>query len=211
MSHDQLERITSEVELLSRLEHPNIVKYEGATKVGDSLYILLEYAENGSLARVVHPSRFGAFPESLCAVYVAQVLRGLAYLHSQGVVHRDIKGANILTTKEGVVKLADFGVATKGGRHAPGDGFGDLFGADDVGTKGAGEASEGGGEWRGWGDRRDGERRGGDGDAVLDGARGDRDAERDRGSGHLERRMHHHRVVDEFAAVFRFRSDARVV
>ena len=143
MSHDQLERITSEVELLSRLEHPNIVKYEGATKVGDSLYILLEYAENGSLARVVHPSRFGAFPESLCAVYVAQVLRGLAYLHSQGVVHRDIKGANILTTKEGVVKLADFGVATKGGRHAPGDGFGDLFGADDVGTKGAGEASEG--------------------------------------------------------------------
>ena len=103
VSPAQLERITSEVELLSRLEHANITKYEGAIKVGKRLYILLEYAENGSLARVVHPSRFGAFPESLAAVYAAQVLRGLAYLHSQGVVHRDIKGANILTTKEGTV------------------------------------------------------------------------------------------------------------
>ncbi|KAL0446585.1 UNVERIFIED_CONTAM: MAP3K epsilon protein kinase [Sesamum latifolium] len=71
-----------------------------------------EYVENGSLANIIKPNKFGPFPESL-AVYIAQVLEGLVYLHEQGVIHRDIKGANILTTKEGLVKLADFGVATK--------------------------------------------------------------------------------------------------
>jgi serine/threonine protein kinase len=56
--------------------------------------------------------RFGKFPENLVAVYISQVLEGLVYLHDQGVIHRDIKGANILTNKDGTVKLADFGVAS---------------------------------------------------------------------------------------------------
>ena len=57
--------------------------------------------------------KFGKFPESLVNCYVAQVLEGLIYLHEQHVVHRDIKGANILSTKDGTVKLADFGVAIR--------------------------------------------------------------------------------------------------
>ncbi|RYP89873.1 hypothetical protein DL770_004025 [Monosporascus sp. CRB-9-2] len=55
---------------------------------------------------------YGKFPENLVGVYMTQVLQGLQYLHDQGVIHRDIKGANILTTKDGKVKLADFGVST---------------------------------------------------------------------------------------------------
>jgi len=55
--------------------------------------------ENGSLSNVI--KKYGFFSETLTAFYVTQVLKGLKYLHEQGVLHRDIKGANILTTKEG--------------------------------------------------------------------------------------------------------------
>ncbi|KAF8054581.1 hypothetical protein N665_1324s0011 [Sinapis alba] len=110
---DDLNTIMQEIDFLKNLNHKNIVKYLGSWKTKTHLHIILEYVENGSLANNVKPNKFGPFPESLVAVYIAQVLEGLVYLHEQGVIHRDIKGANILTTKEGLVKLADFGVATK--------------------------------------------------------------------------------------------------
>jgi len=75
--------------------------------------IFIRYCENGSLHSIC--KNFGKFPENLVSLYMTQVLQGLLYLHDQGVIHRDIKGANILTTKEGLVKLADFGVATRAG------------------------------------------------------------------------------------------------
>ena len=100
-----------EIELLNHLDHPNIVKYLATIKSKDYLNIVLEFVENGSLANTV--AKFGSLPESLIAIYIEQILQGLAFLHMQGVVHRDIKGANILTTKQGTVKLADFGVATR--------------------------------------------------------------------------------------------------
>jgi len=112
--------------LLTQVQHPNIVKYKGFFKTREFLYIILEcvtfcipkvfpqirfrrFCENGSLHAIC--KRFGKFPENLVAVYICQVLEGLVYLHDQGVIHRDIKGANILTNKDGCVKLADFGVA----------------------------------------------------------------------------------------------------
>jgi serine/threonine protein kinase len=68
--------------------------------------------ENGALSTVIKPNKFGPFMEPLVSAIIAQVLRGLAYLHEQGVVHRDIKGANILTTKE--VRRAAFSEVAKG-------------------------------------------------------------------------------------------------
>ncbi|SPO40049.1 related to MAPKK kinase [Pseudozyma flocculosa] len=109
----ELGEIMSEIDLLKNLNHANIVKYKGSEKTKDYLYIILEYCENGSLHGILR--RFGKFPEGLVGVYISQVLDGLLYLHEQGVIHRDIKGANILTNKDGSVKLADFGVATKTG------------------------------------------------------------------------------------------------
>ncbi|KAJ2895400.1 hypothetical protein MKZ38_006608 [Zalerion maritima] len=95
---------------LRMIEHDNIVKYIGFVKTSECLNIILEYCENGSLHSIC--KSYGKFPENLVGVYMTQVLQGLQYLHDQGVIHRDIKGANILTTKDGTVKLADFGVST---------------------------------------------------------------------------------------------------
>ncbi|KAK7273700.1 hypothetical protein RIF29_14759 [Crotalaria pallida] len=113
IAQEDLSVIMLEIDLLKNLNHKNIVKYLGSSKTKTHLHIVLEYMENGSLADIIKPNKFGPFPESLVAMYIAQVLEGLVYLHEQGVIHRDIKGANILTTKEGLVKLADFGVAIK--------------------------------------------------------------------------------------------------
>ncbi|KAJ9156561.1 Cell division control protein [Pleurostoma richardsiae] len=106
----ELRMIEAEIDLLKNLHHDNIVKYLGFVKSADCLNIILEYCENGSLHSIC--KTYGKFPENLVGVYMTQVLQGLQYLHDQGVIHRDIKGANILTTKNGTVKLADFGVST---------------------------------------------------------------------------------------------------
>ncbi|KAE8362137.1 hypothetical protein BDV27DRAFT_22035 [Aspergillus caelatus] len=107
----ELRVIMLEIDLLKNLDHSNIVKYHGFVKSAETLNIILEYCENGSLHSIA--KNFGRFPENLVGLYMSQVLHGLLYLHEQGVIHRDIKGANILTTKQGLVKLADFGVASR--------------------------------------------------------------------------------------------------
>ncbi|KAK5958792.1 Protein kinase of the Mitotic Exit Network [Knufia fluminis] len=107
----ELRVIMLEIDLLKNLDHPNIVKYQGFVKTPETLNIILEYCENGSLHSI--SKNFGRFPENLVALYMSQALHGLLYLHDQGVIHRDIKGANILSTKNGLVKLADFGVASR--------------------------------------------------------------------------------------------------
>ncbi|KAG6504627.1 hypothetical protein ZIOFF_036962 [Zingiber officinale] len=98
-----------EITLLSQLSHPNIVEYYGSELMEDSLSVFLEYVSGGSIHKILQ--EYGAFGEALIRSYTAQILSGLVYLHGRNTVHRDIKGANILVDPNGVVKLADFGMA----------------------------------------------------------------------------------------------------
>lgn len=102
-------QLRQEVTLLSRLTHPNIVRYFGSEMVDDKLYIYLEYVSGGSIYKILR--EYGELGESAIRSYTQQILSGLAYLHSKNTAHRDIKGANILVDPSGQVKLTDFGMA----------------------------------------------------------------------------------------------------
>jgi len=105
----ELKAITAELNLLQRLENKHIVNYINYIKDEENMYFVMEFVEGGSLHSLL--KKFGRIPEPLTARYMSQTLLGLDYLHRRGVIHRDIKCANILITKDGVVKLADFGIA----------------------------------------------------------------------------------------------------
>lgn len=109
LKEPEIAQLMKEVDLVKSLSHPSIVKYEGMARDDDSLSIVLEYAENGSLGQTL--KAFGKLNERLVAGYVVKILEGLHYLHQSDVVHCDLKAANILTTKNGNVKLSDFGVS----------------------------------------------------------------------------------------------------
>ena len=96
----------AEVAVLRSLSHPNIVKYLG-TDQRDQFTILLEYVPGGSIDLLL--SQFGALDEEVVKLYVRQALWGLQYLHHECIIHHDIKGANILVSDRGEVKLTDFG------------------------------------------------------------------------------------------------------
>ncbi|GJP73130.1 hypothetical protein CLOP_g3872 [Closterium sp. NIES-67] len=100
-----------EIVLYKQMRHKHIVGYidmEKDAKDG-SIYIFLEFVSGGSIHSMLE--KFGAFSESLVRVYTRQLLLGLEYLHACRIVHRDIKGGNVLVDRDGVVKLADFGAS----------------------------------------------------------------------------------------------------
>jgi serine/threonine protein kinase len=100
MSQDRIEDIMKEIDLLKNINHENIVKYIGFYKTSSHLDIVLEYMEQGALSQLIKKDKWGVLPEPMISAFISQVLTGLDYLHSQGVVHRDIKGANILLGTE---------------------------------------------------------------------------------------------------------------
>ncbi|KAJ5908448.1 Protein kinase byr2 [Penicillium taxi] len=100
-----------EIELLQGMHHPNIVQYLGTSADDQFLNIFLEYVPGGSIATML--KQYNTFQEPLVKNFVRQILAGLSYLHSCDIIHRDIKGANILVDNKGGVKISDFGISKR--------------------------------------------------------------------------------------------------
>jgi serine/threonine protein kinase len=79
----------------------------GSEIINSSLLIYLEYIPGGSLGSLI--TKYGPLSEKLIKIYLRQILLGLKYLHSLGIVHRDIKAENVLLDTDGTIKLTDFG------------------------------------------------------------------------------------------------------
>lgn len=108
-----MKALENEITICQDLKHPHIVSYLGHDYIDSRLYIYLEYMAGGSMAQVL--SQFGPLDESLVAIYTRELIEGLAYLHTREppVLHRDIKGANILVGLDCKVKLSDFGCSKR--------------------------------------------------------------------------------------------------
>ncbi|XP_043281191.1 mitogen-activated protein kinase kinase kinase kinase 5 isoform X3 [Venturia canescens] len=108
---DDFAIIQQEILMMKDCRHPNIIAYYGSYLRRDKLWICMEYCGGGSLQDIYHIT--GPLSEIQIAFMCRETLLGLAYLHGMGKMHRDIKGANILLTEGGDVKLADFGVSAQ--------------------------------------------------------------------------------------------------
>lgn len=109
--NSMIEALKHEISLLRDLKHENIVQYLGSNSDENHLNIFLEYVAGGSVATML--VNYGSLPEGLIANFVRQILQGLNYLHSKDIIHRDIKGANILVDNKGTVKISDFGISKR--------------------------------------------------------------------------------------------------
>jgi mitogen-activated protein kinase kinase kinase ANP1 len=100
---EHVRALEAEVAVLRQLDHPNIVRYLGTERSADTLNIFLEYVPGGSIASLIE--KFGPLAEQVVRKYTHQILHGLEYLHQKKIMHRDIKGANILVDPQCVARL----------------------------------------------------------------------------------------------------------
>ncbi|ANZ76285.1 BA75_03742T0 [Komagataella pastoris] len=108
---DEVKEVQQEIQFLSQLKQaPNITHYQGSYLNGTRLWIIMDYCAGGALRSLL---KTGPIEERYCAVIMRELLVALHYVHKAGVIHRDLKAANILITKEGNIQLCDFGVAAQ--------------------------------------------------------------------------------------------------
>ncbi|KAL8151070.1 hypothetical protein V2J09_020878 [Rumex salicifolius] len=112
LDRESVNFMAREIIILRRLDHPNIIKLEGviASPASSSLYLIFEYMEHDLTGLASIPEIRFTEPQVKC--YMKQLLSGLEHCHSRGVLHRDIKGSNLLIDNSGILKIADFGLAS---------------------------------------------------------------------------------------------------
>lgn len=106
-----LEALHKEVETMKYLDHLNIVQYLGFEQKENTYSLFLEYVAGGSISSCL--KSYGKFDEPLVRFITRQVLEGLKYLHSNGILHRDLKADNLLLEIDGTCKISDFGISKK--------------------------------------------------------------------------------------------------
>ncbi|XP_072573675.1 mitogen-activated protein kinase kinase kinase 19 isoform X2 [Paramormyrops kingsleyae] len=110
-ANKEYQHLQDEVDLLKNLCHANIVGFLGTTLQDNVVSIFMEYVPGGSIASILQC--FGPLPERVLALYTLQILQGVAYLHANRVIHRDLKGNNVMLMPTGIIKLIDFGCARR--------------------------------------------------------------------------------------------------
>ncbi len=115
---DFVKRFSYEAQSAAKLSHPNIVSVYDFGTADHSYYIVMELVDGATLGDLMRQER--VLPEPVALDYAIQIASGLAYAHRQGLLHRDVKPANILVTKDDVVKLSDFGIARAVSEHTLG-------------------------------------------------------------------------------------------
>ena len=108
-SADMLQRFYREAQAAGGLQHPNIVTIYELAESGGAPFIAMEYLEGESLEKLI--ARKPPLPLATKVGFVVQACRALDYAHRRGVIHRDVKPANIVVTRDGIVKVVDFGIA----------------------------------------------------------------------------------------------------
>jgi mitogen-activated protein kinase kinase kinase len=103
--------LDQEIDTMQHLDHINIVQYLGCERKETSISIFLEYISGGSIGSCLR--KHGKFEESVVSSLTRQTLSGLAYLHREGILHRDLKADNILLDLDGTCKISDFGISKK--------------------------------------------------------------------------------------------------
>ena len=106
---NQLEHVQSERDILEKLDHPNIVRTLGTYQDETSLYIAMEYIPGGEVFS--HLRTMGRFEIDVARFYAAELVLVFQYIHSIGIIYRDLKPENLLFNAEGHIKIVDFGFA----------------------------------------------------------------------------------------------------